>query len=57
MVFVNGVQTGSNQGLINIDINELNLLIGSSYGSSQSANNCSGDECYLGAIDKRLKWH
>jgi len=57
MVFVNGVQTGCNQGLMNMDTNELNLLIGSSYGSSQSANNCSGDECYLGVIDEIRVWN
>ncbi|MFO7524856.1 MAG: LamG-like jellyroll fold domain-containing protein, partial [Ignavibacteriaceae bacterium] len=55
-VFINGIQTGSTEGFININTNNLNLLIGSSYGSSQSANNCSGDEYFCGVIDEVRIW-
>jgi hypothetical protein len=55
-IYLDGVEAGSSSGDMTIESNNLHLLIGGSYGSSQGANTCSGEEYFNGVIDEVRVW-
>jgi hypothetical protein len=55
-IYLNGEETGHRSGAIRSNSNTMHLLIGGSYGSSQSANGGSGEEYFNGIIDEVRIW-